>query len=661
MRNKAVKVILSFLLLLAVFPAVTTYADDITGISLEKELREAIEKEILYGYGDGVYKPGNRVTRAEFATFITRALHLPEADHVFSDVGRNSNLAPGINSAAAAGIVQGLGGGKFGPDQEITREQMVIMINNALAFQNVNVEYQIPTILTDFNEITSSISRTAIANSVSLNITVGFPNADGKTYRFAPKNKATRAEAAAFIIRMIHAIEEVEVPTPIPGETPFAIANIGSDRQLEPAQEFKTYSEALAKWNKSSTQVITYKGKIIKMASGLAFGNPSVSTSSNVTELYRTASFSGGSVTYVQRGEEMKYISSDENAVEVYIGGQTLFARQADIELVPFSMVEQQNYYSVNASNELVLNVYSKTSNMNGSIVIGKAPSILKQGTRYYSWDGNKFYTNSTGLSTSYVGQSYSYFQYLPARVQTSYTAAELNQYINKRLLDLEKTGLSKYKDASKRSKIIGLGTYLKQVEQTHRVNALLILAMAFHEGDYGMSEKSFKYNNVFGIGAYDSTNTAKPYPSVEASVDALINDYLGKNYIPPNAWAANGAVPGNKMIGFNVKYASDAYWGAKVASHMYRIDKEMGSKDYGKYKTIGMVNTDNTAVRSSANSSLGNANLIYRYNTKNKPVIITGEEKASDGWVWYKVLTDDKTTVNGYIRSDLVDKLPVN
>lgn len=661
MRNKAVKVILSFLLLLAVFPAVTTYADDITGISLEKELREAINKEILYGYGDGVYKPGNRVTRAEFATFITRALHLPEADHVFSDVGRNSNLAPGINSAAAAGIVQGLGGGKFGPDQEITREQMVIMINNALAFQNVNVEYQIPTILTDFNEITSSISRTAIANSVSLNITVGFPNADGKTYRFAPKNKATRAEAAAFIIRMIHAIEEVEVPTPIPGETPFAIANIGSDRKLEPAKKFKTYNEALAQWNKSSTQVITYKGKIIKMASGLAYGNPSVSTSSNVTELYRTSSFSGGSVTYVQRGEEMKYISSDENAVEVYIGGQTLFARQADIELVPFSMVEQQNYYTVNASNELVLNVFSKTANMNGSIVIGKAPSILKQGTRYYSWDGNKFYTNSTGLSTSYVGQSYSYFQYLPARVQTSYTAAELNQYINKRLSDLEKTGLSKYKDASKRSKIIGLGTYLKQVEQTHRVNALLILAMAFHEGDYGMSPKSFEYNNVFGIGAYDSTNTAKPYPSVEASVDALINDYLGKNYIPPNAWAANGAVPGNKMIGFNVKYASDAYWGAKVASHMYRIDKEMGSKDYGKYKTIGLVNTDSTAVRSSANSSLGNANLIYRYNTKNKPVIITGEEKASDGWVWYKVLTDDKTTVNGYIRSDLVDKLPVN
>ncbi|MFE5278720.1 hypothetical protein ACFQ9F_30795, partial [Bacillus cereus] len=184
---------------------------------------------------------------------------------------------------------------------------------------------------------------------------------------------------------------------------------------------------------------------------------------------------------------------------------------------------------------------------------------------------------------------------------------------------------------------------------------------MAFHEGDYGMSPKSFEYNNVFGIGAYDSTNTAKPYPSVEASVDALINDYLGKNYIPPNAWAANGAVPGNKMIGFNVKYASDAYWGAKVASHMYRIDKEMGSKDYGKYKTIGLVNTDSTAVRSSANSSLGNANLIYRYNTKNKPVIITGEEKASDGWVWYKVLTDDKTAVNGYIRSDLVDKLPVN
>lgn len=657
--KKLSKLLLTLILLISIVPVTKAYADDIDGIKLEGELREAVEKEILFGYGEGVYKPGNKVSRGEFANFITRALHLPEAEPRFPDVSKTSKLAPGINSAAQAGIVKGLSNGNFGPDQEISREQMVIMIKNALDYQNVNVEYEVPTILSDFNAITSSTSRIAIANSVSLNITIGFPNTDGKTYRFAPGNTATRAEAAAFIIRMIHAIEEIEEPTPVPGEEPFAISSIDSDRQLQEAtREFKTYDEAVTQWDKSGNQVVTYMGKVIKMSTGLALGSPSINSSSNVTELYKTSTLTGSSVTYVQRGEEMKYLSSDENYVEVYIGGRTAYARQSDVELVPTKMVEKQNYYTVNASNELVLNVSSKTSNMNGAVVIGKAPSFLKQGNKYYSWDGNKFFTNSSGLSTSYVGQSYSYFQYLQARVQTSYTAEELNQYINKRLLELEKTGLSKYKNASTTSKLIGIGTYLKEIETTHRINALLILAMAFHEGDYGMSEKAFKYNNVFGIGAYDSTNTATPYPSVQASVDGLVNNYLGKNYIPPTAAFANGAVPGNKLIGFNVKYASDAYWGAKVASHMYRIDKELGGKDYGKYTTFGILNTDGTAVRSAATTS---ANLIYRYTTKNKPVIILGEEKASDGYIWYKVNTDDKTTTTGYIRSDLVDKITVN
>ena len=36
-----------------------------------------------------------------------------------------------------------------------------------------------------------------------------------------------------------------------------------------------------------------------------------------------------------------------------------------------------------------------------------------------------------------------------------------------------------------------------------------------------------------------------------------------------------------------NYKYASDAYWGEKIAKHYYRMDKALGFKDYNQYTII--------------------------------------------------------------------------
>ncbi|CAH1057318.1 S-layer homology domain-containing protein [Paenibacillus pseudetheri] len=41
-------------------------------------------------------------------------------------------FAPGVNTAAKLGLVQGVGEGKFSPDTVITREQMIVMIMNAV-------------------------------------------------------------------------------------------------------------------------------------------------------------------------------------------------------------------------------------------------------------------------------------------------------------------------------------------------------------------------------------------------------------------------------------------------------------------------------------------------------------------------------------------------
>ncbi|KAB2332562.1 S-layer homology domain-containing protein [Bacillus mesophilum] len=668
--KKAKILLLAVALILSLLPAGIGQAatDDITGIKLEAELREAIQKGILTGYSEGVYKPDNKVTRGEFATFLARALKLPEAPHKFSDVAVTSKLAPGINAAADAGIIAGGTDGNFKPDNQITREQMVIMIKNALDYKNIDVPFEKPTILTDFDTVTASASRLAIAASVKLNITIGFPNSDGKTYRFEPARQASRAEAAAFIIRMIHAIEDFENQLPgEPGqpieEKPYVISTIDQNGELvESAKKYKTFAEAEASWN-SSSEVITFNGKVMKMASGLAYASPSIGKAT--TSLYSGANFRTVDAA-VPAQEELRYIESTEEAVKVYIGGRTAYVKHSDIHLVPAKMIKNQNYYTVNARAELVHSIYNPGTKQYGSYEIGKAPSTLKQGVRYYSWDGTKFYTNNLGTSTSYVGKElYPYYQYLSARTKTPYTAAELDRFIDNKLAELEATGLSVYKDATVKSKVKGLGSYLKKVEAESNINALLVLGWAMHESQYGMSPNALRLNNLFGIEAYDSNpEGAVSYPKATDSVDALVSKYLNKAYAVQGDWRSNGAAPGNKGMGFNVRYATDAYWGSKLAGHMYRIDKALGFKDYNKKQVVALTNTPGTNIRSTPSSAAGTTNLVFTYKAAKMPIVIVGEEKAADGYVWYKILSDADTTGKNpyaYIRSDLADKIETN
>lgn len=665
--KKARLLLLAFILLFTAFPAAGYAADDITGIQLEKELREAIEREIMYGYGEGVYKPDLKVTRGEFANFISRALKLPVASHKFPDVAITSKLAPGINSAAEAGIIAGQSDGNFNPDQEITREQMAIMIKKALDYKNMEVKYEVPELLSDFDQITSSTSRIAIAASVSLKITIGFPNSDGKTYRFDASKQASRAESAAFIIRMIHAIEDFEAQLPgEPGEPelpkPFVISTINENGELvETSKAYENYNDAIENWTKSPSEVITFNGKVIKMQSGLVYASPPIGKAT--TYLYSSESLSSVEAA-VPPQEELKFMDATETAIKVYIGGRTAWVKQSEANMVPAKMIKKQSYYTVNASGELVYRIYTPAIDKYGAFEVGKAPSFLKQNVNYYSWDGTKFYTNSLGSSSSYVGQYYPYHQFLSARTKTTYTAAELDQFINKKLAELEASGDPAYKDATKVSRVKDLGAYLKNIEKENNVNALLILAWAFHESQYGMSPNALRLNNLFGIEAYDSNPSgAVAYPKPTDSVDALVHKYLNKAYIPQGDWRSNGAAPGNKLFGFNVRYATDAYWGAKIGGHMYRIEKALGFKDYSNKQVIGLIDTNGTNVRTSPSSAASANNLLYTYKTANKPVVIVEEVKSldRDDWTWYKILSDANGTQYGYVREDLVTKVSAN
>ncbi len=642
MRKKVVSLLCVFLLagnLSSFHPQTASANDDVTGIALEKEMRAMIELGIMKGYGEGVYQPRQEINRGQFAALIARALDLPEGTPSFNDVSPTATLAPDIYRASKAEIINGYSDGTFRMEKSITRAQMAMMIDNALTKYLKIPRHKAPLTFLDRAEIGSVEFQKAVSHAVYDEIVLGFSYPEGS--KFLPKKTATRAEAAAFIYRMLRTWKpeyKVEAVT-------------GTGELVEAEAEYSSYQDATSA-AASSNEVITQNDKVVGMASGIVITNPPIGSA--LTYIYRDPNFSDD-FTYLPAQQELEFVRSTEDYVEVKIAGKTGYVKHREVSLIPEQQIKGRNYYSVNSAGDLVHWIYVPSGNYYQNYVTGKAPAFLTTDTKYYSWDGVQF--NHT--SGSEAGTAYQYFNYLPARTTSNYSAEELDSFINQELSRIEQlynrdsAVFKSFKDATTKSKLIGLGNYLKEAEAKYKINALMILGMAIHESNFGMSYLAQDRNNLFGMNAIDDNeNLAEHFDAPERAVDALAERYLNKNYINPLGRYANGAVFGNKSRGFNVKYASDPYWGQKIAGHMYRADKTLGGKDFGKY-TIGETNASNIEVRHTPEEGSGNKQFTYL--NEIRPVAIL---ETANGWC--KVISDHNDYNEAYIHSQYVNELEI-
>ncbi len=88
-----------------------------------------LERGLMNGYGDGTFRPGGVLTRAQVAQILYNQAGRPAAaGGGFSDVAPGAWCAPAVAWAAERGIVSGYAGGTFRPDGGITREQLAVML-----------------------------------------------------------------------------------------------------------------------------------------------------------------------------------------------------------------------------------------------------------------------------------------------------------------------------------------------------------------------------------------------------------------------------------------------------------------------------------------------------------------------------------------------------
>ena len=256
---------------------------------------------------------------------------------------------------------------------------------------------------------------------------------------------------------------------------------------------------------------------------------------------------SGDILSYVNQGSIVTYDSSKTKGsrLAVSISGLSGYMNQSDLTLVDEGSEFIPHYTTDGRFLYHELSPYT-------SIRVAPHTSSMKIGKKYYSNDGEHF----DGFTIK------NRFLFKNLTEPTNYSADELNRVYS--MMNI------------RNSRLAGKGAIFKEAEKRYGVNALYLMAHSALESAWGRSQIANDKNNFFGIAAYDTSpyDSAKKFDDVDKGILGAAK-WIRENYIDRGRDHL-----GNKATGMNVRYASDPYWGEKIASIMMNINSRLGGKD---------------------------------------------------------------------------------
>ena len=155
---------------------------------------------VTNGYSDGTFRPGRSISRGEFVLMLCRAYGFESHnDPGFPDVPKNSVYASAVAAARELGIVQG-SGGRFHPDQPITRQSAMTMLCRAMRTAGQNVPETQTALLNGYRDggQVSGYARSSVAALVRLGVVRGTASMELK-----PGAAISRAEMAVILHRAL--------------------------------------------------------------------------------------------------------------------------------------------------------------------------------------------------------------------------------------------------------------------------------------------------------------------------------------------------------------------------------------------------------------------------------------------------------------------------
>ncbi len=178
--------------------------DDIKGHINQTEIEELAKRNIINGKSDTAFEPSATMTRAEFATIITRGLGLSaKSNSVFTDVSENDWFYNYVNTAYSYGIVNGVSDTEFNPNGTITREEAAVMIERAAKLCGMNTEiedFNIRNILAGFSDYVKAAEWAKSSLAFCYNEKILNPD----VMKINPQQAVMRSEIAYMLYNMLN-------------------------------------------------------------------------------------------------------------------------------------------------------------------------------------------------------------------------------------------------------------------------------------------------------------------------------------------------------------------------------------------------------------------------------------------------------------------------
>ena len=152
---------------------------------------------IIMGTTDTTFSPNTNITRGNLVTILWRMEGNPKVSGniAFPDVKETDYYYEAVKWAEKSGVVHGYDTGKFGPNNNISREQLATILNNYAKYKKKDTSDKADLTKFTDNKKISSYAREGVAWAVAKKVISGKVNGT----MVDPQGKASRAEAAAMI------------------------------------------------------------------------------------------------------------------------------------------------------------------------------------------------------------------------------------------------------------------------------------------------------------------------------------------------------------------------------------------------------------------------------------------------------------------------------
>lgn len=199
MKRKIALIVTILIFLTASIPsfAAGLVYSDVEGTEYETAVISLSEKGIISGYPDGTFRPEASITRAEASMILVKAMNFSQSDlntswsKTFGDIESDYWAKDTIYYLAEAGILSGYPDGTFKADNQVTYDEMIVMLLQAVGEKTVwPVDY------------TNQISKTLLQA-----LTVSEDELNGSL-------PATRGEVALMVYSVVNQIKAPTISKP---------------------------------------------------------------------------------------------------------------------------------------------------------------------------------------------------------------------------------------------------------------------------------------------------------------------------------------------------------------------------------------------------------------------------------------------------------------